>query len=49
MNVAPPAYAVAYLDDIQFGPDLITYLQRIDATLEPHGETFLFTAETSSA
>jgi uncharacterized protein (DUF1330 family) len=41
MNIAPPAYAVAYLRDIRSGPDLITYLQRIDATLEPHGGTFL--------
>jgi uncharacterized protein (DUF1330 family) len=41
MNTAPPAYAVAYLEDIRFGPDLITYLERIDATLEPHGGTFL--------
>jgi uncharacterized protein (DUF1330 family) len=41
MNGTSPAYAVAHLEDIQFGPDLITYLERIDATLEPHGGTFL--------
>jgi uncharacterized protein (DUF1330 family) len=41
MNVAPSAYAIAHLEDIRFGPDLITYLERIDDTLKPHGGTFL--------
>lgn len=35
------AYAVGLLDDLQFGPDIVTYLQRIDASLEPFGGAFL--------
>lgn len=35
------AYAIGLLDDLQFGPDIVTYLQRIDATLEPFGGEFL--------
>lgn len=35
------AYAVGLLNDLQFGPDIATYLQRIDASLEPFGGAFL--------
>lgn len=35
------AYAIGLLEDLQFGPDIVTYLQRIDATLEPYGGEFL--------
>jgi uncharacterized protein (DUF1330 family) len=38
---AIPAYAVAYLRNIDFGPDVVTYLERIDATLDPFGGEFL--------
>ncbi len=36
-----PAYAVAYLREIDFGPDVVSYLERIDATLDAHGGRFL--------
>ncbi len=36
-----PAYAVAYLRDIDFGPAIVSYLERIDATLDPFGGEFL--------
>lgn len=35
------AYAIGLLDDLDFGPDIVTYLERIDATLEPYGGAFL--------
>ncbi|WP_428001383.1 DUF1330 domain-containing protein [Acidovorax sp.] len=35
------AYAIGLLEDLQFGPDIVTYLQRIDATLAPFGGEFL--------
>lgn len=35
------AYAIGLLEDLQFGPDIVTYLQHIDATLEPYGGEFL--------
>ena len=35
------AYAVGLLSDLQFGPDIVTYLQRIDASLEPFEGAFL--------
>ncbi len=35
------AYAIGLLEDLQFGPDIVSYLQRIDATLEPFGGAFL--------
>ncbi|MCD4532708.1 DUF1330 domain-containing protein [Nocardioides sp. cx-169] len=36
-----PAYAVAYLREVDLGEAIIDYLQRIDATLEPYGGRFL--------
>jgi len=36
-----PAYAVAYLRDVDFGDEIVDYLQRIDATLAPFGGRFL--------
>lgn len=36
-----PAYAVAYLREVDFGDAIIDYLQRIDATLAPYGGRFL--------
>lgn len=35
------AYAIGLLEDLQFGPDIVSYLQRIDATLAPYGGEFL--------
>lgn len=36
-----PAYALGLLDDLKFGPDIVVYLERIDASLEPFGGEFL--------
>lgn len=41
VEAAMPAYAVADLQDLRFGPDIATYLQAIDETLAPHGGRFL--------
>lgn len=38
---AVPAYAIAYLREVDFGDEIIDYLQRIDATLAPYGGRFL--------
>ncbi|MFC5907594.1 DUF1330 domain-containing protein [Streptacidiphilus monticola] len=35
------AYALARVESVEFGPDIVEYLQRIDATLEPYGGRFL--------
>lgn len=35
-----PAFAIAHLQDVDFGPDIVTYLQRIDDTLQPFGGRF---------
>jgi len=43
-NTAPgtiPAYAVAYLRDVDFGDEIIRYMREIDATLEPFGGEFI--------
>lgn len=34
-------YAVAHLRKVTLGPQIVEYLQRIDATLEPFGGKFL--------
>ena len=34
------AYAVAHMREVQFGPDIVRYLQQIDATLAPFGGRF---------
>jgi hypothetical protein len=31
------AYAVAHMHEVAMGPDIVEYLQRIDATLAPFG------------
>lgn len=36
-----PTYAVAHLRNVTMGPQIIEYLQRIDATLEPFAGRFL--------
>lgn len=35
------AYAVAHVRSVEFGPDIVEYLQRIDATLDPFQGRFL--------
>jgi uncharacterized protein (DUF1330 family) len=35
------AYAMAHVHNTNFGPELIEYLRRIDATLEPFAGRFL--------
>lgn len=34
-------YAVAHLQDVDLGPEIVDYLERIDATLEPFGGRFV--------
>jgi uncharacterized protein (DUF1330 family) len=34
-------YAIGHLHDVNVGPDVVEYLQRIDATLEPFGGRFI--------
>jgi uncharacterized protein (DUF1330 family) len=35
-----PTYAVAVIRETRFGPEVREYLERIDATLAPHGGRF---------
>lgn len=35
------AYAVGNFDPVEIGPNIVEYLERIDATLEPFGGRFL--------
>jgi uncharacterized protein (DUF1330 family) len=35
------AYAMAHVHSVEFGPDIVEYLERIDATLDPFGGRFL--------
>ena len=37
----PKAYAIAYLRDVDFGEEIIDYIQRIDETMAPYGGRFL--------
>ena len=39
------AYAIGLLSDLQFGPDIITYLERIDDSLAPFEGKFLVHGE----
>jgi uncharacterized protein (DUF1330 family) len=41
MTDAIPAYAVAYLRDVQFGDDVVSYMSQIDDTMTPFGGEFL--------
>jgi uncharacterized protein (DUF1330 family) len=36
-----PAYAIAYLRDVDLGPEIVEYIEKIDATLAPYGGRFL--------
>lgn len=35
------AFAIGYLRDIDFGPEIVGYLERIEATMAPYGGEFL--------
>lgn len=35
------AYAVGHLRDVTIGPEIVEYLRRVDATMEPYGGRFL--------
>jgi uncharacterized protein (DUF1330 family) len=34
-------YAIAYLRDVELGPEIVEYIERIDATMAPYGGRFL--------
>jgi uncharacterized protein (DUF1330 family) len=36
-----PAYAIGHLHSVEMGPEIIAYLERIDATLKPFGGRFI--------
>ncbi len=36
-----PYYAIGRLHDVNVGPEIVAYLRRIDATLEPFGGRFI--------
>ena len=36
-----PGYAIGHLRNVRFNDEIVEYLQRIDATLEPFGGEFL--------
>src|SRR5687768_15222587 len=40
-STTPKAYAICHLTDVDFGPEIIEYLERIDATLAPYGGRFI--------
>ena len=35
------AYAIAHLQDVTMGPEIVEYLEKIDATLTPYGGRYL--------
>jgi uncharacterized protein (DUF1330 family) len=39
--VPVPAYAIAYLRNVDFGDEIIRYMREIDATLQPFGGEFV--------
>ena len=41
MTAAFKTYAVAHLREVDFGPGIIEYLQKIDATLAPYGGRYV--------
>lgn len=41
MTDSVPAYAVAYLRDVEFNDEIIRYMREIDATLEPFVGEFI--------
>jgi uncharacterized protein (DUF1330 family) len=43
------AYAMAHVHSVEFGPDIVEYLERIDATLDPFGGRFLIHGNPTEA
>ena len=43
-----PAYAIAYIQDVDLGPEIIEYIEKIEATLAPYGGRSSCTAARSS-
>lgn len=41
MSGPVPAYAIAYLQEVDFGHDVVRYMREIDATLAPFGGEFI--------
>jgi uncharacterized protein (DUF1330 family) len=41
MTEQTPAYAIAYLRDVDVNEQIVEYIERIDATLAPYGGRFL--------
>jgi len=41
MTETTPGYALAYLRDVDFNDQIVSYLERIDATLDPYGGRFV--------
>lgn len=37
----PRAYVIGYLRDVELGPEIAEYIERIDATMAPYGGRFL--------
>ena len=46
-NTTPKAYAICHLTEVDFGPEIIEYLEKIDATLAPSAAASSCTAATS--
>lgn len=42
-----PAYAIGHLRDVEMGPAIVEYLQRIDATLKPFAGRFVIHGATT--
>ena len=40
------AYALAHVRSVEFCPDIVEYLEKIDATMDPFGGRFLFPGGT---
>ena len=40
------AYAIAHLQDVDLGPEIVDYIRRIDATLAPFGGRFVIHGST---
>lgn len=41
------AYAIARLQDVTMGPEIVAYLEKIDATLAPYGGRYLIHGGTT--
>ena len=49
MPTTTRAYAIAYLRDVDLGPEIIEYLEKIDTTLAPYGGRFIVHGGRSTA